>query len=486
MRSYPPVASFKTVASFRTYLNKLGVELPVDDACDGADSPLATPCYWGERKIGNRWCIQPMEGWDGTAEGNPTELTIRRWRHFGESGAKLIWGGEATAVRHDGRANPRQLCITEQTAAGLAELRSTLVRAHKECYGQTDDLMLGLQLTHSGRFSKPNEHGKPEPRIAYHHPLLDARTGVDPDDDNVIFTDTELDDLIADFVKAAKTAWNLGFDFVDVKQCHGYLGHELLSARTRPGRYGGSFAGRTNFLRTVVTGIKQECPGLLIGVRLSAFDSVPFHPDPALSTPEKPGPGRPVPYEHLLPYVYGFGCNQGNPLEPDLDEPKQLLDLLRELGVMAVDITAASPYYNHHLQRPTLYPPSDGYQPPEDPLLGVYRQIKAVAELKRYAPDLLLIGSAYTYLQEYLPPVAQALVAQGWTDCIGIGRMVLSYPKYPADVLARQVDAKRLCRTFSDCTTAPRKGLVSGCYPLDEYYKKRPERAQLIRLKKGV
>jgi NADPH2 dehydrogenase len=486
LRSYPRVASFKTVASFRAHLESLGINLPLDDAGKGTDSPLAIPIYWGERRIGNRWCIHPMEGWDGTADGNPTELTVRRWQHFGESGAKLIWGGEAAAVRHDGRANPRQLCVSEKTKAGLAKLHETLVQAHKERYGQTDDLLVGLQLTHSGRYSKPNEHSKPEPRIAYHHPLLDARTGVDPNDNSVILTDTELDDLIADYVRAAKTAWNLGFDFVDVKQCHGYLGHELLSAYTRAGRYGGSFSGRTNFLRSVCTAIKQECPGLLIGVRLSAFDSVPFQPDPALSTPERLGPGIPMPYEHLLPYVYGFGCNQSNPLEIDLSEPKQLLDLLRELGVTAVNVTAASPYYNHHLQRPTLFPPSDGYQPPEDPLLGVYRQITTVAELKRYAPDLLLVGTGYTYLQEYLPHVAQAVIAQGWADSIGIGRMVLSYPSYPADVLADQINPKLLCRTFSDCTTAPRKGLVSGCYPLDEYYKQLPEKAKLIQLKKGT
>ena len=44
---------------------------------------------------------------------------------------------------------------------------------------------------------------------------------------------------------------------------------------------------------------------------------------------------------------------------------------------------------------------------------------------------------------------------------------------------------KRLCRTFSDCTTAPRNGLVSGCYPLDAFYKKSPEMKLLAAAKKA-
>ena len=70
-------------------------------------APLAQPyCLDNGFTIGNRFCILPMEGWDGTADGRPTELTTRRWKNFGLSGAKLIWGGEAVAVQPDARANP--------------------------------------------------------------------------------------------------------------------------------------------------------------------------------------------------------------------------------------------------------------------------------------------------------------------------------------------------------------------------------------------
>src|SRR6266545_2848219 len=84
------------------------------------------------KTIDNRWAIQPMEGWDGTTSGGATEEVRRRWQRFGQSGAKLIYGGEAMAVRPDGRANPNQLIIIEQNKAGLGELVEILRKAHKE------------------------------------------------------------------------------------------------------------------------------------------------------------------------------------------------------------------------------------------------------------------------------------------------------------------------------------------------------------------
>jgi len=476
---YPRVASFKDAHAFAEYIESLGANLPIDDEIiTSSASPLAAPLSIAGQQVGNRWCIQPMEGWDATADGRPSELTERRWRRFGESGAKLIWGGEAVAVRHDGRANPNQLRIGTDTAARLEHLRSILVAAHQAHHDTITDLLVGLQLTHSGRYCRPNEKHRGEPRILYHHPLLDARVGIDAQDDRPVLSDMEIDELIADFVAAAKLAQEIGFDFVDVKACHGYLGHEFLSAFSRPGRYGGTLQGRTTFLHEIIKGIQRECPGLLIGVRLSAFDSVPYRPD-------EEHRGQPEPFEHCLPYHYAFGCDPHNPLETDLTETIALLATLRDLGVAAVNITAASPYYNPHLQRPALFPPSDGYLPPEDPLQGVIRQIEVVRQLKKQVPNLPMVGSAYTYLQEFLPNVAQAVVAAGWVDSVGLGRMVLSYPRFPTDCLQGELNRKAICRTFSDCTTAPRHGMVSGCYPLDSFFRERPERAQLIRLKRG-
>ena len=120
-----------------------------------------------------------MEGWDGTPDGNPTDNTVRRWQRFGQSGAKLIWGGEAAAVNHAGRANPNQIVVAPHTRDGLARMRTALIEEHKRTMGSTDGLVIGLQLTHSGRYCRPNISNKPEPRILYRHPILDARLKLD-------------------------------------------------------------------------------------------------------------------------------------------------------------------------------------------------------------------------------------------------------------------------------------------------------------------
>jgi NADPH2 dehydrogenase len=476
--SYPRVARLRDAETFRQHIQDLGIELPFDeDLISGEGNPLAQPYVLPDGSvIGNRFCTLPMEGWDGTLDGKPTEQTVRRWKNFGRSGAKLIWGGEAVAVRHDGRANPNQLLIDSQTLKELESLRLSLVEEHIAKHGSADDLYVGLQLTHSGRFSRPNEKSRLEPKIVYHHPVVDGLFNLP--EDYPLMTDGEIEDLIADYVRAAEQAQRIGFDFVDIKHCHGYLGHEFLSARWRPGPYGGSFENRTRFLREIVAGIQRDCPGLAIGVRLSAFDFPPFRDD-------WQGMAHPMDWrDESGEYPYTFGSDPEDPVSIQFDEIFTFLDLLEALDVPLVNLSAGSPYYNPHVTRPAYFPPSDGYSPPEDPLVGVARQINAVSELKSHSPNLAMVGSAYSYLQDWLPHVAQYVVRNKMVDFVGLGRMVLSYPELPADVLAgKTLDRKRICRTFSDCTTAPRKGLISGCYPLDAYYKERPEAEQLKQIK---
>ena len=469
------VRRLRTAADFLAHAAALGVALPLDEAvATGEGAPLAQHLACGAVLwAGNRFAILPMEGWDGTPDGRPTDLVRRRWRRFGESGAGLIWGGEAVAVRPDGRANPRQLVLTRETAGDVAALRGELVDAHRARFGSDDGLVLGLQLTHSGRFSRPTDAG-PAPVVAYRHPVLDGRVGGDVEP----IGDEELDELAADFARAARLAAEAGFDFVDVKHCHGYLGHELLSAVDRTGRYGGSFEHRTQFLRTVVDGIRAQAPGLEIGVRVSAFDVMPFVAGPdGRGEPDASAP---------MPYPYAFGGDDTG-LGLDLTEPCRLLDLCAELGIRLVCVTGGSPYYSPHVQRPAWFPPSDGYTPPEDPLVGVARMLDVTARLAASHPDLVVVGSGYSYLQEWLPNVAQAVVASGGASAVGLGRMALAYPSFPADVLSGSpIDGRRLCRTFSDCTTAPRNGAVSGCYPLDDFYKSMPERTIVTRAKKAA
>jgi 2,4-dienoyl-CoA reductase-like NADH-dependent reductase (Old Yellow Enzyme family) len=508
------VPSLKTVADFRAHVAALGIELPCEDGIvTGPASPLARPVSGvtiNGKTLGNRWAIQPMEGWDGTTTGGITDDVRRRWRRFGESGAKLICGGEAMAVRPDGRANPNQLVICEQNKGELAELRDIVVEAHHARYGPTDDLVIGFQLTHSGRFSRPRDRMQPEPRVAYRHPILDRKFGVTSDAQ--VLTDSEVERLVECFVAAAQIAWDVGADFVDIKHCHGYLLHEFLGAHTRPGRYGGSFENRTRILRDIVDGIRACGNRIEIEVRLSAFDFVPFRPDPARSAPGRLGPGIPEDFSHCLPYRFGFGVNADHPVEPDLTEAHRFAELCRQLGVKILNLSAGSPYYTPHIQRPAAFPPSDGYQLPEDPLVGVARQINVVRQIAaRLAPSRcssvepsgrvadstiqrpddsttgpVIVGSAYSYLQEFLPHVAQYVLRHRWTDVVGIGRMVLSYPAIFVDAIENgALNPKAICRTFSDCTTAPRNGLVSGCYPLDPHYARRPEAQQLKELKRA-
>lgn len=475
---YIRIARLKDAQSFRKYVQGLEIDLPFDETLEvGTQAPLAQPYTMKNgRQIGNRFCIHPMEGWDGTVEGLPTDKTKRRWLNFGQSGAKLIWGGEAVAVRHDGRANPNQLMIQDNTLSGLEDLRASLVNIHQEKIGNTKDLLVGLQLTHSGRFARPNVKTRLEPKILYHHPLLDEMFGVDPNQS--VISDAEIEDLIAEYVRAAKQAHEIGFDFVDLKHCHGYLGHEFLSAYSRSGNYGGSFENRTRFLREIVQGIRSTTPDLEIGVRVSSFDFPPFRPN-------EDNVGYPLEYkDEKGQYAYAFGGNPDSPLEIKHDEIFAFMDLLESLNIELVNLSCGSPYYNPHIMRPAYFPPSDGYQPPEDPLVGVARQINNTAIIKKKHPNLLLVGTGYSYLQEWLPHVGQHVVRNQMVDFIGLGRMVLSYPEMPADVLAGNTLArKRICRTFSDCTTAPRKGLISGCYPLDEHYKQLPEAEQLKAIK---
>lgn len=472
------IASLGDAGALRERLAALGLTLPCDDApLAAATSPLAKPLPIAAQDAGtvlvapNRFAIQPMEGWDGTADGLPSDLTERRWRSFGRSGAGLIWGGEAVAVDFEGRANPRQLVIDESTAPALGRLRQQLL---DEAGGSRP--VVGLQLTHSGRWSRPGVAG-PRPRVAFRHPLLDLRVGIASDD--AVFRDDEVRVLLARFARAAQLAEAAGFDFVDVKHCHGYLLHEFLAARERPGEWGGpTLEARSRLLREVVAAVHAAAPALRVGVRLSLFDRVPHRPAADGARPGRLGPGEAEACP--LPYGWGFGVDPWRPTETQWSEPLALVAALPALGVTLLNVTCGSPYYVPHIQRPAAFAPSDGYSPPEDPLVGVVRLLDAARRAKATARDLVVVASGLSYLQEFVPHVAQACVREGWFDAAGLGRMALSYPELPADVLAgRPLARERVCRTFSDCTSAPRAGLVSGCYPLDPFYRERPERAVL-------
>ncbi len=455
---------YKTLDDIRRDVEQLGLGMRFSDDL----SPLAEPVQIGPLRAGNSIAIQPMEGCDGTLDGRPDELTFRRYRRFGAGGAKIIWG-EATAVIEEGRANTRQLVINDQTASSLEQVLRDCRTAHREQFGSDNDLVVGLQLTHSGRYSFQR------PLIAFHDPLLDSRTivdksrGITVDADYPILDDEYLERLEDRYVEAAQLAYRIGFDFVDIKQCHRYLLSELLAAKLRPGHYGGSFENRTRFVRNVIGKIRDRVPAAVICSRVNVYDGVPFRRD------DGTGVGVACPFD--LPVRSSFGADENDPLRENLSEPKQLLSLLRDLGVPMVNITMGNPYAVMHVTRPFEYSPVDGYETPEHPLVGVWRHFRLTGELQRTFPELVLVGSGYSWLQGFIYHAAAANLRDGLVRAVGIGRAALPYPDSPRDILAPgspELNPRRTCRTFSYCTNLMRAKhnelgqFPTGCPPFDK------------------
>ena len=409
--------------------------------------------------LGNSMGIHPMEGCDGTLDGAPDELTWRRYERFGAGGPKLIWF-EATAVRQEGRANARQLWIHDSNVDDFARLLKATRKAHRLAWGDTDDLLEPLQLTHSGRYSFPKR------LIAYHNPLIDAKHGVPAD--YPVMTDDDLERLEDDYVAAAKLAVRAGFRAVDVKVTHGYLLNELLGAKTRPGRYGGSLENRTRLIRNVIGKIRAAVgKQLILCMRLGCFDGVPYVRD------EATGLGVPMAFE--TPYPYGWGVNAENPLEPDLTEVKTAIGWFKEWGIELLNVSLGCPYYNPHIGRPFEKPDEGNYEQPEHPLVGVDRHFRVAGELQRAFPDLPMVGTGYSWLQIFAINAAAANVEDGNIGIFGIGRNALAYPDFVRDLQDKGVlDESRVCKTLTYCTFLMRQKnhplgqFPSGCPPFDK------------------
>ena len=452
--------TYRSLAELKDDAAKLGTQhvhfLEDNDAIRAA---LARPVDVGGFKVGNSIAIHPMEGCDGTLDGNPGDLTIRRYRRFGQGGAKLIWF-EATAVRNEGRANTRQLAIHEGTLKGLADLLTLTLDAHKQEFGSADDVLAPLQLTHSGRYSVPKRI------IANANPVVNAKFGMPAD--YPIISDDELERLEDDYVNAAKLAYRAGFRAVDIKATHGYLLFELLGAKLREGRYGGSLENRTRFIRNVLGKIRNELGDrMMLTMRLGCFEGVPYQRDP------QTGVGVPLPY--TTPYEHGFGNDPNNPEKEDLTEVKQAIAGFRDAGLKLLNVSLGSPYFNPHMGRPFEKPDDGNYESPEHPLHGVDRHFRIAGELQRSFPDLPMVGTGYSWLQVYAIHAGAANVAGGDIRFFGMGRNALAYPEFARDALRTGVlDDKRVCRTVTFCTYLMRQKhndlgqFETGCPPYDK------------------
>jgi NADPH2 dehydrogenase len=425
-------------------------------------APLLTPIKIGGLRAGNRMAVHPMEGCDGTLDGRPDELTFKRWEAFGSGGAKIIWG-EATAVVPEARANPRQLLLNDETAGDFGKLLQRARRAHRDRFGRDDDLVVGLQLTHSGRWSYP------DPLIARHHEAIDRVKGADCE----LLDDAYVEQLEDRYVDAAERAAAAGFDFVDIKQCHTYLLNELLASRDRDGPYGGSFDNRMRFVTNVIGKIRARIgDSLAIATRLNVYDGPPFAAgDGNIGEPQTEGDA-------------GFGVSADN-VTRDLSEPLAVIGRLRERGVAMINVTMGSPYFNPHIGRPFERAPVDGYVPPEHPLVGVDRHFRLAEEVQRAFPEVVVIGTGYSWLRHYAANAGAANIADGRVSVMGLGRGALAYPDFAADLMERgQMIDRKSCIGVSYCTALMRAKnnelgqFPAGCAPRDPFYAKQYKLSQ--------
>jgi 2,4-dienoyl-CoA reductase (NADPH2) len=426
---------FRTPDDLRRRIQELQLDLELDDDFQ----PLFTSLKVGRHTLPNRFVVLPMEGCDGRADGAPDELTFRRYRRFAAGGAGLLWF-EATAVVQEGRANPRQLWLHEHTVAAFARLLEASLAAARETNGPSHRPLTILQLTHSGRYSRPGR--RPVPIIAHHSAALDPTHKLPPE--YPLITDEELESLEDCYVEAACRARLAGFDGVDVKACHRYLVSELHASFTRENsRYGGpSLENRSRFLRNVVRKIRAAVPDLLVTARLNVFDAM-AHP-------------------------YGFGVDPSDPNRPDLAEPIELVRFLRDQGAPLVNLTIGNPYFNPHVNRPFDLPVAGAAFPPESPLAGVARFVRIVGQMQAAFPELAVVGGGYSWLRQFLPQVAAANLRRGRVALIGLGRMAFAYPECVRDLQAQgRFKPEKVCVACSACTQIMRDGGRSGCVPRD-------------------
>lgn len=429
-------------------LRKLAASLSLDIPMQEDVSILGEILKIGPLTAPNRLAVNPMEGADGDSQGRPGELTLRRYKRFAAGGCGIIWA-EAIAVVPEGRANPRQLWLHDKNKDAFADMVKQSRQAAQDSMGSQHRPIIVAQLTHSGRYSKPQ--GVTQPIIPQRDPYRDVMipqqspkiTKSAIPDNWPIVTDDYLDGLVEHYVKAAKLAFDAGFDAVDIKACHGYLISELLACHNREGRYGGSFENRTRLLLTIIDAIHQRLgKDRTITTRMGIYDAIP--------------------------YPYGWGVDKNDYTKHDLTEPKKLFTQLADRNVPMINVTIANPYYNPHFGRPYDKPIIGGYESPENPLQGVGRMIRLTGEMQRAFPQMTLVGPGYSWLRHLLPNVGAGVLKMGMAGIIGAGRMALAYPDFAKDILTSgKMYPDKVCIACSACSQIMRDGGTTGCVVRD-------------------
>lgn len=423
---------YKTRDDLQRELEALGVSLPLSDNLQVLREPLQIE----GRTLANRLAVQPMEGCDATPDGSPGELTYRRYRRFAQGGAGMIWM-EAVAVSQESRANPRQLFLHNGNVDDFARLVEDIKKTGRQANGF--EPMVIVQATHSGRYSKPE--GTPRPLIAYQNPIFEGDKPLDP---SCILPDDALMRLEEQFGQMARLAEQAGFDGIDIKCCHRYLLNEFLSAYRRPGLYGGSFENRTRLLRNSVASAQAEVSSrCFVTCRLNIYDG--------------------------FPYPYGYGVGTDGSVQPQLEEPIDLVGILhKQMGMNLINMTLGNPYVNPHVNRPYDRGP---YEPQEHPLEGVARMFSCIGRVSAPYPDLTVVSSGHSYLRHLSPLAAAGVVEDKIASVAGFGREALAYPDFANDILhTGGLDAKKCCVSCGKCSQLMRMNQVAGCAVRDAFY----------------
>lgn len=423
--------NFNNIDEIRKKVEELRVEINFSDDL----SSLSKPLKINNHMAPNSMAILPMEGCDSEPDGSPSELVKRRYLRFASGGAGLIWY-EACAVVHEGRANPLQMYLTKDNMAAFAQLLKQANAVAENFHGSGHRPVNILQLTHSGRYSRPDD--KPAPMVPQHDPLLDPRVSLEPD--APVITDDYLDDLVEKYVRSAVLAKEAGFDGVDIKSCHRYLLSELLASHTREGKYGGSFKNRTRFLLTTIKEVRKAVGGdFIVASRFNVFDA--------------------------HPYPYGWGVDRDDCWKPDLAEPIKLVKLLVKEGIDLLSNSSGNPYYRFpQVTRPFDSPTIGGEIPEEHPLESVARLFGFSRTIQEVAGGIPVIGNGYSWLRQFLPNAGAANLENNWCRMIGIGREAFAYPDAPKDILTKgAMEPKKCCIACSKCTQIMRDHGRTGC-----------------------
>lgn len=410
---------YRTKEELLKKAKNLGLNLPFSDDI----SPLLEPVSFDGFSVPNRLVVQPMEGYDSESDGSPSDLTKRRYLRYAEGGSGVIWY-EAVAVSYEGRSNPHQLWINNDNFTSFGSLNEEVRKSAP--HSGTEPLLV-IQLTHSGRYSKPE--GKPKPRVAAINNILDRTAPY-------ILTDDDLKRIQDNYVSAARLAADSGFDAIDIKACHGYLIIELLGATSRQNSiYGGRDTSlRFRFMLETIDRIRNEVPEIIITTRLNISDL----------------------------YGGGFGVDECG--KSDFKEPLILVEELMARGIKLINISMGSPYFNPHITRPYDTPLPGVKVPEEHPLSGVLNMINGTSVFQKKFPEICFVGSAYSYLRQYAPNVGAAVIKNGDASLIGFGRSSFAYPSMPLDLIKMgKADPAKVCITCSGCTRLIKNLHPGGC-----------------------